>query len=121
VLGVGLGLFTPPNTSAIMGSAPANRLGTAGGILNMTRSLGTSLGVALTGATLTFVLTSQSSQHVGSTLDVPPALLQAVFHQTLLFLAAMATLAAVCSTVRGPTELRPVPTKPTRVAESVGI
>ena len=42
-----------------MASAPADWLGTAGGILNMTRSLGTSLGVALTGAILMFSMAKQ--------------------------------------------------------------
>ncbi len=46
--GVGLGLFTPANTAAIMGAAPATHAGSAGGVLNMTRGVGTSLGVAVT-------------------------------------------------------------------------
>ena len=50
LLGVGLGLFTPPNNSAIMGAAPRDKLSVAGGILNMARALGMSLGVAVAGA-----------------------------------------------------------------------
>ncbi len=50
VLGVALGAFTPANNAAIMGSAPLRQVGMASGLLNMTRGLGTSLGVALTGA-----------------------------------------------------------------------
>jgi EmrB/QacA subfamily drug resistance transporter len=49
VVGVGLGAFTPANNAAIMGSAPRAQSGVAGGILNMTRGLGTSFGVAITG------------------------------------------------------------------------
>jgi EmrB/QacA subfamily drug resistance transporter len=48
-LGVGLGAFTPPNNAAIMAAAPRSQAGAAGGILNLTRGLGTSLGLALTG------------------------------------------------------------------------
>jgi EmrB/QacA subfamily drug resistance transporter len=48
VAGVGLGLFTPANNAAIMGAAPAQQAGSAGGVLNMTRGIGTSLGVAIT-------------------------------------------------------------------------
>jgi len=51
-VGIGLGLFTPANNAAIMGNAPRQRAGEASGILNMTRGLGTSLGVALTGLAL---------------------------------------------------------------------
>ena len=49
LIGAGLGIFTPPNNSSVMGSAPAENLGVAGGILNMSRSLGMSLGVAIAG------------------------------------------------------------------------
>ena len=100
-LGIGLGLFTPPNNSAIMGSAPANRLGVAGGMLNMTRSLGTSIGVASTGAVLAIRLSARLGAHVESTLDAPLAALLPAFGETLLFLAALAVLAAVVSSSRG--------------------
>lgn len=49
LVGAGLGIFTPPNNSSVMGSAPTENLGVAGGILNMARSLGMSLGVAIAG------------------------------------------------------------------------
>ncbi|HEX4726032.1 MAG TPA: MFS transporter [Pseudonocardiaceae bacterium] len=47
VLGVGLGVFTPANNSMIMQSIPNRAAGTGGGLVNMTRALGTALGVAL--------------------------------------------------------------------------
>ncbi len=47
VLGVALGVFTPANNSLVMQAIPARTAGTGGGLLNMTRSLGTALGVAL--------------------------------------------------------------------------
>lgn len=55
VLGVGLGLFTPPNNAMVMGAIPARSSGVGGGLVNMARSLGTSLGVAA--VTLTLYLT----------------------------------------------------------------
>jgi EmrB/QacA subfamily drug resistance transporter len=45
--GLGAGLFTAPNNSAIMGSAPQNRQGVAGAILAAARTLGFASGVAL--------------------------------------------------------------------------
>lgn len=45
-LGVALGLFTPANNSLVMRAVPTHVAGTGGGLLNMTRSLGTALGVA---------------------------------------------------------------------------
>lgn len=49
VVGVGIAVFQAPNNSALMGSAPPQRLGTAGGLLAMTRNAGMVFGVALVG------------------------------------------------------------------------
>lgn len=46
ILGAALGLFTPANNSLVMRAVPRHVAGTGGGLLNMTRSLGTALGVA---------------------------------------------------------------------------
>ncbi|WP_084713174.1 MFS transporter [Streptacidiphilus rugosus] len=46
LLGLGLGVFTPANNSAVMGAFPAESAGTGGGMVNMGRGLGTALGVA---------------------------------------------------------------------------
>jgi EmrB/QacA subfamily drug resistance transporter len=100
LLGIGIGLFTPPNNAAVMGSAPPYRLGVAGGILNMVRSIGTSLGVASTGAVLAVRLSVRLGAPVARTLDAPPTALLPVFHETLLFLAGLAVVAGVLSTVR---------------------
>jgi EmrB/QacA subfamily drug resistance transporter len=53
LLGIGMGLFTPPNNSAIMGAAPRDKLSVAGGILNMMRSLGLIFGVDISGLIFT--------------------------------------------------------------------
>jgi MFS family permease len=45
-LGVALGIFTPANNSLVMRAIPTHIAGMGGGLLNMTRSLGTALGVA---------------------------------------------------------------------------
>jgi EmrB/QacA subfamily drug resistance transporter len=119
VLGIGLGLFTPPNNSAIMGSAPERQLGVAGGILNMTRSLGTSLGVALTGALLALLLSLYTGSHVDSTLNVAPEALEIAFHQTLLLLAALAAIAGVLSAVRGASTLEALPAQRAALVESL--
>ncbi len=52
-LGIGMGMFTPPNNSAIMGAAPKEKLGLAGGVLNMMRSLGLIFGVDISGLIFT--------------------------------------------------------------------
>jgi len=49
IIGIGMGAFTPPNNAAIMGSVQPDQAGVASGVLNMTRGMGTSLGLAVTG------------------------------------------------------------------------
>lgn len=56
VLGLGVGVFVSPNTSALMGTAPPHRRGIASGILAEARNVGMVLGVALAGAVFTTVL-----------------------------------------------------------------
>jgi EmrB/QacA subfamily drug resistance transporter len=54
-LGVGLGLLTPANNAVVLAAIPPTQRGLGGGLVNMARGLGTSLGVA--GVTLTLHLT----------------------------------------------------------------
>ena len=52
LFGVGTGLFQSPNNSAVMGSAPRERLGVVSSLLGTGRTLGMSLGIAAAGAIL---------------------------------------------------------------------
>jgi hypothetical protein len=47
LLGAGLGIYTPANNAEIMAAVPHHDAATAGGMLNMTRGIGTALGVAV--------------------------------------------------------------------------
>lgn len=49
-VGLGMGIFQSPNNSAIMGSAPRERLGVVSGLLSITRTLGQTAGIAVLGA-----------------------------------------------------------------------
>lgn len=49
-VGIGMAIFQSPNNSAIMGAAPAQRLGIVSGLLSLTRALGQTTGIALLGA-----------------------------------------------------------------------
>ncbi len=49
MFGIGMGFFTPPNNSAIMGAAPKDKLSVAGALVNMMRSLGLIFGVDISG------------------------------------------------------------------------
>ena len=50
LVGAGLGLFISPNNAGIMAAVPARQSGLASGLLNMSRGLGTALGLAVTTA-----------------------------------------------------------------------
>ena len=50
--GIGLGLFTPANNAAIMAAGSRGEAGLVGGLLNMTRGVGTALGLAVTSLVL---------------------------------------------------------------------
>ena len=90
VVGIGLGLFTPPNNAAIMGSVPQAQSGLASGVLNMTRGMGTALGLALTG--LVFDISGGRSSASSSVAHA--------FTVTALFLAVLAVVAGIIASLR---------------------
>ena len=101
VVGVGLGLFTPSNNASIMGGVPRESSGLASGVLNMTRGVGTALGLALTG--LVF-------GRAGGGGGLPGAVAHA-FSVSAYFLAAAALVAALLASLRpsGPVASGPLP------------
>jgi MFS family permease len=69
LLGIGLGIYTPANNTEIMAAVPAGDAAAAGGMVNMTRGIGTALGVAV----VTLGLHAGAllrSQHAGLTLSM---------------------------------------------------
>jgi EmrB/QacA subfamily drug resistance transporter len=101
LFGLGLGAFTPPNNASIMGAAPRHRLGIASGILNMTRGMGTSVGVVATGAVLSWRRLSYADQLRPRGVGLRAFETAGAFHDTVLFLMFLALLAGVISLVRG--------------------
>ena len=116
LLGVGIGLFTPPNNSSVMGACPPDRLGMGSGVLNMARSLGTSFGVASTGAVLGLALAALLGETVASTMDVPVDALRYAVHVTLFFLAGGAAVAALLSVSRGEVQSDAAPAQESALA-----
>jgi MFS family permease len=47
VLGIGIGVFAPANNAMVIRRIPTMAAGTGGGLINMTRGLGTAFGIAL--------------------------------------------------------------------------
>ena len=96
--GLGLGLFTPANNSTVAGAGHDHQAGMVSGMLNMTRGIGTSLGVALAGATYALTI-SASEPHVSAANSATSGL-----HAAMTLLAALALIAAVLSAAKGSTQ-----------------
>jgi len=88
LLGVGLGIYTPANNAEIMASVPARDAAAAGGMVNMTRGIGTALGVAVVSLGL----------HAGTFLHQPDAGLTL----SMAALAAVALVGVWCGQRGGP-------------------
>jgi EmrB/QacA subfamily drug resistance transporter len=94
--GVGLGAFTPPNNAAIMGAVPPDQSGMAGGLLNMTRGLGTALGLAIASLAYTIGAGNGRATALGSAVG---------FRDAILVLAALALVAALIAGLPARTQL----------------
>lgn len=87
--GLGTGLFTSPNNSALMGAAPRHRQGVAASVLATARNGGMVLGVGLAGA----IFSTVQTQFGGTLFDAISA--------GLLAAAFVSLLGAATSAVRG--------------------
>lgn len=87
LIGSGIGMFTPPNNSHIMGSVPKDVLGITGGILNMSRTLGMGFGVTLGGLTYEFFLKFYGKSQLGQPL--------AAFRSSYVVVAVLSLLALI--------------------------
>jgi nitrate/nitrite transporter NarK len=97
--GVGQGLFTPPNNSAIMAAAPTNQTGEAGSLLNVTRFFGIGFGIATASSLLSWrleVLTGQGDD----TIHVAGLDLLSASRDVMLLLVGFAALAGAASLIR---------------------
>jgi len=91
LLGLGMGLFQPPNNSIIMGSLPKEQLGIAAGIMGTMRNIGMVIGVAVSGAVFSnrYVFYGNNENSFLS-----------AFHDTLVVSAIICGVAVVVSLVR---------------------
>jgi len=101
VLGFGYGLFSSPNTSAVMGSVPKESLGLGSGVLATMRFLGQSFSLAL----VTFVLTSSVSADIlivgKEQLNVPVGEFLFGVRAALRVCAVIGATAVIVSAARG--------------------
>jgi EmrB/QacA subfamily drug resistance transporter len=99
LFGTGLGLFIAPNNTATVDAVPAAYSGEAGGMLNLMRVIGTSLGVAGASAVLAWRLQAMTGSSDDRAVFTGQPIMDAV-ESSLVMLAAFALIAAVASLVR---------------------
>jgi EmrB/QacA subfamily drug resistance transporter len=98
LIGLGIGLFTSPNSSAVIGAVPPDRRGVASGILATARSLGNVLGIGVAGAIFTTILSHSDPSNL-------PLLVSAT-SAGLLAAALFTALGAIASASRPSEDIR---------------
>lgn len=106
LMGLGGGLFYPPNTSAAMNAAPKNRLGIASATLATLRQAGmvTSFALSLAVAASSLPREVMMELFVGNSVSLGSAPMQAFvtgMHQAFLVSTVLVAVAATISFVRG--------------------
>ena len=90
-VGAGLGFFTPANNASVAAAGHDHQAGMVSGVLNMTRGIGTSLGVAVGAATYALASAGRASAAQGSLSG---------FRAALVVFAGVALAGAVLSFAR---------------------
>jgi EmrB/QacA subfamily drug resistance transporter len=103
LIGIGLGLFMSPNSSAVLGSVPRGRIGTASGTLAQARIDGQALGIALSGAIVAVRLPVHEAALAGSasTEVIAQQALALAIRDAFVVAGLLCALGIVTSAVRG--------------------
>jgi EmrB/QacA subfamily drug resistance transporter len=112
-VGLGIGIFHAPNNSAIMGSVPDGRRGTASGVLATMRNIGMVLGVAISGAVFDGRMNYLKRYLAETGLSGTQLEIEAftgALHTAFMAAAALAGAAVITSLMRG-SSIKAVPTK----------
>jgi MFS family permease len=89
-VGLGIGIFQSPNNSAILGAAPRGQLGTASGLLAVTRTLGQTVGLAIFGAIWAARVARYSGGSIpGGATEATPMLQVTAMQDTYQIIAVM--------------------------------
>ena len=72
--GIGIGLAVAPVTSAVMATAPRDRVGNASGVLSTVRQVGSLMGIAILGAVLQNRVTANITSGIKAVQSLPEAI-----------------------------------------------
>lgn len=116
LIGIGTGMFSSPNTSAVMGSVTPDRLGTASASTTTARQIGQSIGIAIATAIFSAQAAAFALARSPLGLDdlaIKPAALTSGLELALIVAASITALGILTSVSRGrlpaaePSELAP--------------
>jgi EmrB/QacA subfamily drug resistance transporter len=106
VQGFGWALFNSPNQSAILSAVPADRVGSASGMVATAARTGGAMGVALSATLFSAVLTaagmSPSQIETPQTWGAVAGTVVAAFNHTVFIISLFSMLAVILSAVRNP-------------------
>ncbi len=124
LLGLGNGLFNSPNSSAVMGSVPANRRGVAGGMRTLLNNTGQTMAIAMAMVILSTVmsyrlLTGLFTGSATGSESINGQVFMQGFHKVFLCSAAISVVALVCSSLRGNERKEGKPTTETIAPETM--
>lgn len=103
LVGTGMAAFSSPNTSAVMGAAPRDRLGVGSSLLALMRSLGQSLSLAVLG-TIAAAPLGAAGAHIlfgGDAGGTDPGAYVGGYRDAMFTGAVIAVVGAALSAVRG--------------------
>jgi EmrB/QacA subfamily drug resistance transporter len=101
LVGIGQGLFMSPNSSAVLGSVPRNRIGTASGTLAEMRIDGQALGIAASGAIVAIQVSAYRAAGGAGAADAGRRALELGIRDAFVVAAIVCCLGIATSLVRG--------------------
>jgi hypothetical protein len=97
-IGLGIGVFQSPNNSAVMGTAPRERLGVVSGMLAISRTLGQTTGIAVLGAVwASLTLLYAGGAVLGGATEAPPEVQVAALQTTMRLVSGIVLVALALS------------------------
>ncbi|MGE3076481.1 MAG: MFS transporter [Dehalococcoidia bacterium] len=101
IVGVGTSIFMSPNSAAIMGSVPRERLGTASASVATARNIGNASGLAMASAILVAVASSSAGFTASKVADLPPGAILDGVRMAFLVAGIASSTAILASSFRG--------------------
>jgi EmrB/QacA subfamily drug resistance transporter len=101
ILGLGNGLFSSPNTNSILSSVPIERYGLASGTIGTIRTMAQSVGIAIMGSIVSFVMPPGTFARLGEDAGELTAFFLSGVRMAFLVASILSGLGVITSLIRG--------------------